>query len=179
MAKKKRALDIEAVPVELISLAELGRRAGVTRQAAQSWVSIQNKEGADLFIDDGAAGGSKSRSTAQKIIEFTRKLEIKNSDIRSGYVARDFAFLYLETELQFSHKHMKAYSAQVAREIEKTFFGKLTKEDKKMLADFKQSIDKEVESVLMSLDRLVKEFKEKHPIQYEEITAATAASPGQ
>jgi hypothetical protein len=214
MAKKKLTAGI--VPMEPISLAELARRAHVSRQAAAQWVKIQNEEGADLFVDDetpgkagrrsrmvnalnplvdgyvndpldrardrdarAAAGGSKSRYTAQKLLEFARGLEIKNREIRGRYISRDFTFLYFDTELQFAKKHMRSYSAQVCRTIEKELFAKaVTKEQKKMLAKFREDIDKELQSVYISLDRCVQDLKENNDIKYETIAEAANAPAG-
>jgi hypothetical protein len=212
MAKpKKKPAAVDGVPVELITLAELARRAGTTRQSAGQWVKEQNEEGADLFIDDGpgsasrrsrkvnalnpvimsyindtydrgkdratsaAAGGAKSRSTAQKIVEFTRKLEIKNSEISAGYIPRELAFLFIETELHCARRHMRAFPAQAERAVSKALFADPKAKDKKLLAAFRQDIADETEGILSYLEKMADDFKEKWPIQYEKITAAANA----
>ncbi|GHV78186.1 hypothetical protein AGMMS49942_30070 [Spirochaetia bacterium] len=218
--KKKRSTAApDGIPIEPISLAELSRRAGVSRAAVTLWVKKQNEEmgGDGLFIDDGPVNprhpsrkvnaldptilayindtfdrgkdrsgnregqaangtGAKSRYTAQKLIEFARGLEIKNAEIKGQYSRRDFAFLYFDTELQFAKNHIGAYSAKVCRAIEKELFtAKMTKEQKKLITNFRADIDKELQGVYVSLDRYVSDFKRDNPLKYEEITEAANA----
>jgi len=183
MAKKKKS------GTEPVSLAELAKRAGVTRAAVTTWVKNQEKRGIVLAVPVGrrgklvdannplvrryvqnTAGTSKRERDAEspenKSGNYLRKLtyqckknEIQTELIKKNYIPFNSIRVFLEKFAELETRIFKGFPDRVIEAIEEETKVKLPPDVKAKAKDFLQSA---VGSCIKSSFRLIKDFEKKN-----------------
>jgi len=178
------ANKIKKQTAELISIAELARRAGVSRAAASQWCKSQEEQGIKLtqpserngklldannplvkqYIENTLNKSRrafedkivKSENTLRKIRYQTEKLRLQNTALREKYIDTEAAVKCLDKTLEIEKEVFNGFSDRILDKIEKDF--KLT------IAPYKRKqaktlLDQGIQDAYIMHLRVVDDFK--------------------
>ena len=184
MAKKKKAEP------DLISLSELARRAGVTRQAVNSWILQQEKAGIILAVPLGRRGKvvdandklvaryinnstGKSNRTAQggesaenKSPNTLRKLQFQAKKLELQNKALREKYIPTESVFALLNKYLEAekevYSGYSERVLQRIEKELKMTVDSERRKRVKEMLDNTVNDIHIMTGRLINDFKQKN-----------------
>jgi biotin operon repressor len=172
---------------KFISLAELARRAGTSRQAVTQWIKLQEKAGIKLAVPAGRRGklinpenplvkayaantygkaqrNEKEGETENKSPAYIRKLQwqvkrinLINQILRKKYIERGAALESLDQFLVLEEKAFSGFSDSLIKRIEKKLTVVIPPEKRTKAQEL---IDTNVQSAKASNRRLINDFKE-------------------
>lgn len=179
---------------ELISLAELARRANITRAAVSAWIRNRESEGLHLthasgrrsklvdvnhptvkrYIENpttgsgrprGASGPErKSPASTRKLRAQIARLRLQTAALRGRYLSRDAAFLILDKMHNLEAEYFAGFPARVLTHIEKERITISQKARKQV----KELIDEALAGAHESTSRIISDFKKQ--VEHEKTT---------
>jgi len=183
MAKQKSK---PAAP-DMVSLAELARRAGVTRQAVTSWVKQQEAHGIRLVQLSGRCGkiidandplvtcyiknvknaacphgkdaGEKSDNSLRKLQWRVEKIQLENEALRKKYLPTSCVIALLEQYLKLGDEAFKDFPERVLSRIERELNCTVTPESRR---EATKLIRDALASAHAANKRTVDDFKRKY-----------------
>jgi thiazole synthase ThiGH ThiG subunit len=174
--------------VEMITLAEMTRLAGVSKPAATAFIHRQEESGADLVTISGRrtktvnrnnpvvlgyiqnktaqpsnrAGGVKSPEALRKLKNSIEKIELQTAALRDKYVDREIACRAADKFFELNAKHLTALPDNICRALAK----ELGVTDKKALERIKDLLAEDVNRCLGIAEKLIGDFKKAAPVKH-------------
>jgi len=185
MAKQKKTKPIAP---DMVSLSELAKRAGVTRQAITSWVRKWEQRGVQLVKPKGRTGkvidandpflsayikntacksnspqsgkaAEKSNDTLRKLQWRVEKIRLENEALRNKYLPTKTVITLLEQDLKLSDEVFRDFPERVLSRIERELNCTITHEDRRAAMKMMQDT---LASARVMKRRIVDDFKKKY-----------------
>jgi hypothetical protein len=171
--------------INRISLADLARRSGTSRQAVTQWVNLQEKAGVTLTVPAGRRGKlinpenplvrnyiantygktrrgekdgeNKSPHLIRKLSWQSKQIKLKNQILRGKHIEREAALAFFDRFIVLEDKAFSGFSDRLMAKIEKRLNVTIFPENR---AKARALIDGHVQSAKESNRRIVHDFKE-------------------